>query len=97
MLDQQMQSPGSAPGNILGLAYGSQLSAGAARFLDQNRHYNPQGDDFAALEMRRQAQASANLQAEAQAGMDRAQERIASINELQQSIDGQPDVQAVSG
>ena len=96
LLNQQMQSPGSAPASIPGLAYGSQLSAGAARFLDQNRHYNPQGDDFAALEMRRQAQASANLQAEAQAGMDRAEERIAAINELQQSIDGQPDVQAVS-
>ena len=96
MLNQQMQSPGSAPASIPGLAYGSQLAAGAARFLDQNRHYNPQGDDFAALEMRRQAQASANLHAEAQAGMDRAQERIAGINELQQSIDGQPDVQAVS-
>lgn len=96
MLNQQMQSPGSMPTNIPGLAFGSQLSAGAARFLDQNRQYNPQGDDFAATEMRRQAQVSANLQAEAQAGMDRAQERIASINELQQNIDPQPDVQAVS-
>ena len=96
MLNQQMRSPGSAPASIPGLAYGSQLSAGAARFLNQNRHYDPQGDDFAALEMRRQAQASANLQAEAQEGMERAQERIASINELQGSIDGQPDVQAVS-
>jgi len=96
MLNQQMQSPGSAPGNIPGLAFGSQLSAGAARFFDQNHHYDPQGNDFAALEMRRQAQVSANLQAEAQAGMDRAEERIASINELQQNIDPQPDVQAVA-
>lgn len=96
MLNQQMQSPGSMPSNIPGLAFGSQLSAGAARFLNQNRQYDPQGDDFAALEMRRQAQVSANLQAEAQAGIDRAQERIVSINELQANIDPQPDVQAVS-
>lgn len=96
MLDQQMRSPGSAPSNIPGLAFGSQLSAGATRFLGQNRAYAPQGDDFAALEMRRQGQVSANLQAEVQAGMDRSQERINGIDELQASIDPQPDVQAVA-
>ena len=96
LAEQQMRSPGSMPSNIPGLAFGSQLSAGAARFLGQNRAYAPQGDDFAAQEMRRQAQASANLQAEVQAGMDRSQERIAGIDELQANIDPQPDVQAVA-
>lgn len=96
MLDQQMRNPGSMPSNIPGLAFGSQLSAGAARFLDQNRVYNPQGDDWQAQEMRRQAQVSANLQAEVQAGMDRSQERIEGINELEANIDPQPDVQAVA-
>lgn len=96
LLNQQVQNPGSAPAYIPGLTFGSQLSAGAARFLNQNRQYAPQGDDWAATEMRRQAQVSANLQAEVQAGMDRSQERIDGINELQANIDPQPDVQAVS-
>lgn len=96
MLDQQMRSPGSAPSNIPGLAFGSRLSTGAGRFLQQNKQYNPTGDDFAAQEMRRQAQVSANLQAEAQAGLDRAQDRMSSIDELQANIDPQPDVQAVA-
>lgn len=96
LAEQQMRSPGSMPYNIPGLAFGSQLSSGAARFLDQNRQFIPQGNDFAAQEMRRQAQVSANLQAEVQAGMDRAQERIEGIDELQANIDPQPDIQAVS-
>ena len=94
LMNQQMQSPGSAPNSIPGLAFGSQLSSGAAQFLNQNNVYTPQGDDFAALEMQRQAKATANLQAEAQMGRDRADERIASINELESCIDGQPDIQA---
>ena len=96
MLQQQMQSPGSTPANIPGLSFGSQLSAGAGRFLNQNRYYAPQGSDFAAQEMRRREQATANIQAEAQAGMERAEERIVYLNELQQSIQDQPDVTAVA-
>lgn len=96
MAQQQIQNPGSAPANIPGLSFGSQLSAGASRFLDQNRYAAPQGDDFAAQEMQRRAQATANLQAEAQTGMERADERIAYLNQLQQSIQDQPDVTAVS-
>ena len=96
LLRQQIQSPGSTPAGIPGLAFGKQLSAGAARFLDQNRYYKPEGDDFAAQEMRRKAQATANIQAEAQAGMERAEERIIYLNQLQQSIEEQPDVTAVS-
>ena len=91
-----MRNPGSMPGNIPGLSFGSQLSAGASRFLNQNRYHAPQGSDFAAQEMRRREQATANIQAEAQAGMERAEERIAYLDELQRSIQDQPDVTAVA-
>ena len=96
MLEQQMRSPGSTPGNIPGLSFGSQLSAGANRFLNQNRYHAPRGDDFAAQEMRRREQATANVQAEAQAGMERAEERVSYLDELQRSIQDQPDVTAVA-
>lgn len=96
MLDQQMRSPGSAPGNIPGLSFGSQLGEGARRFLDRNRQAEIQGDDFAAQEMRRREQATANIQAEAQAGIERAEERIAHLDELQASIEGQEDITAIA-
>ena len=96
MAQQQIQNPGSMPGSIPGLSFGTQLSAGASRFLNQNRYATPQGDDFAAQEMQRRAQATANVQAEAQTGMERADERIDYLNQLQQSIQDQPDVTAVA-
>lgn len=96
MLDQQMRSPGSAPANIPGLGFGSHVGNGARRFLDQNRAAPVEGDDFAAQEMRRREQATANVQAEAQAGMERAEERIAHLDELQQSIEGQEDITAIA-
>ena len=96
MAQQQIRSPGSAPGSIPGLSFGSQLSAGASRFLNQNRYATPQGDDFAAQEIRRREQATANIQAEAQTGMERADERITYIDQLQESIQDQPDVTALA-
>ena len=96
LLQQQIQNPGSGAASIPGLSFGSRLSTGGQRFLNQNRYYAPQGDDFAAQEMQRRAQATANVQAEAQAGMDRADERIAYLKQLQQSVEEQPDVTAVS-
>ena len=96
LAQQQLQSPGSAPSSIPGLSFGSQLSAGASRFLNQNRYAAPTGDDFNAQEMRRREQQTANIQGEAQTGMDRAEERIAYLNQLQQSIQDQPDVTAVA-
>lgn len=96
MLDQQMRSPGSTPANIPGVAFGSQVANGARRFLDQNRHAQVEGDDFAAQELRRREHATANIQAEAQAGMERAEERIAYLDELQGSIEGQEDITAIA-
>ena len=96
MMQQQIRSPGSTPGNIPGLAFGSQLSGTARRFMDQNRYYMPQGDDFAALEMQRREQATANLQAEVQTGLERAEERLTYLTELQDSIPAQPDVTALA-
>ena len=96
MMQQQIRSPGSTPGNIPGLAFGSQLSGTARRFMDQNRYYAPQGDDFGALEMQRREQATANMQAEVQTGLERADERLTYLAELQDSIPAQPDVTALA-
>lgn len=96
MLDEQIESPGSRPDIIPRLSYGTLMREGASRFLDQNRHSDVVGDDFAAREMRRRERATANIQAEAQAGFDRAQERIGFLRELRASIEGQPDVTAVA-
>ena len=96
LLNEQMRSPGTAPTAIPGLAFGSRAARNADRFLDQNRLYAPDGDDFAAQEMRRRAQVTANLQAEALAGMERAQDRMAGLDELQASIEAQPDVTALA-
>lgn len=96
MLDEQIESPSSRPDIVPRLSYGTIMREGALRFLDQNRHSETEGDDFAAQEMRRREQATANIQAEAQAGFERAQERIGFLRELRASIEGQEDVTAVA-
>lgn len=96
LMQQQMRSPGSMPSQIPGLTFGSQLSAGAGRFMSQNHIFTPEGNDFAALEIKRKEQAAANLQAEAQAGLDRSDEHIAALAEVQASIEGSPDVTALN-
>lgn len=103
LLQQAIRLPGSASAQLPGLAFGSQLSGAASRFLTQNRFAQvpgvpgaSSGDDFTAQEMARREQVTANLQAEAQDGLNRADQRIAYLSQLQGSIDGQPDVQAVA-
>jgi len=93
---QQLRSPGSAGSSIPGLSYGSSLSSAASNFLSRNRYSTTQGDDFNAQEMRRREQSTANIQAEAQEGLNRSDERINYLNQLQASIQDQPDVTAVA-
>jgi len=93
---QQLRSPGSVGSSIPGLSYGSSLSSAASNFLSRNRYSTTQGDDFNAQEMRRREQSTANIQAEAQEGLNRSDERINYLNQLQQSIQDQPDVTAVA-
>lgn len=96
LFQQQLRSPGSTPSQIPGLAFGSQVSADAGRFMTQNHVFTPAGDDFAAQEMVRKEKAAANMQAEAQSGLDRSNEHIAALAEVQDSIAGSPDVTALN-
>ncbi len=96
MAQQQMRSPGSAGSSIPGLSYGSSLSSAANNFLTRNRYSTTQGTDFNAQEMIRREQSTANIQAEAQEGLNRSDERINYLNRLQSSIQEQPDVTAVA-
>ncbi len=96
LLQQQIHSPGSAGSSIPNLAFGSQLSSAANNFMSQNRYSAPQGDDFNAQEMIRREQVTANIQAEAQEGLNRSDERINYLNQLQASIQDQPDITALA-
>jgi len=96
LLNNGMRLPGSAPAQMPGYNYGSTLSGYGQQFYNQNHVYAPEGDDWTAQEMQRRQYATANLQGEAQAGLERATERLASLTELENSILAQPDVQAVS-
>lgn len=95
LLSNAVRMPGSAVGQMPEYNFGSQLSGRGQQFYAQNHVYTPEGEDFAAQEMKRREYATANLQGEAQAGAQTANERIASLNELQASIADQPDVTAV--
>ena len=96
MAQQQLRSPGSVGSSIPGLSYGSSLSSAASNFLTRNRYSTTQATDFNAQEMIRREQSTANIQAEAQEGLNRSDERINYLNQLQQSIQEQPDVTAVA-
>lgn len=92
----QMQLPGSAAAAMPGLTAGSSLTSAGQPFFNQNNLFTPQGTDFAATEMQRQQTATANIQGEAQTGMTRIAQRIASLTQLAGSIQTQPDVTAVA-
>ncbi len=96
LLSNAARLPGSTANALPSLAFGSNLSGYGQQFYNQNHVYTPDGNDFAAQEMKRREYATANLQGEAQTGAAMTNERIASLNELQASIASQPDVTAVS-
>src|SRR5690348_14095895 len=96
LLNNGMWLPGLAPAQMPCYKYGSILSGYGQQFYNQNHVYTPEGDDWTAQEMQRRQYATANLQGETQAGLQRAADRLASLTELENSIPAQPDVQAVS-
>ena len=96
LLSNAQHLPGSAAAELPGLAYGTNLSGAGQQFYNQNHYYTPQGDDWRALEMKRQETSTANLQGEAQTSLIAIEHRLAGLNALQASIPEQPDVTAVS-
>ena len=96
LMNDAMRLPGSASTAMPGLNFGSNLSGAGQPFYNQNQYYAPQGNDFAAQEMQRRQTATANLQGEAQTGMSRIAQRLASLTQLENCIQQQPDVTAVS-
>jgi type IV secretion system protein VirB5 len=96
LLSNAQHLPGSAPGEIPGLTYGTHLSGAGTAFYNQNHYYTPEGIDFAAQEMRRREMATANFQGEAQTSITAINARLAGLNQLQASIPAQPDVTAVA-
>ncbi|NOG73912.1 type IV secretion system protein [Roseicella sp. DB1501] len=84
-------------GQVQGLMGGNASIGGlASTLMGQNRVYAPQGTDWAAQEMQRRAQATANVQAIALQQMQATEGRIAGLQQLEAEIDRQPDLQAVN-
>ena len=84
-------------GNLLsgGTSVGG-LANTAQSFLQRNQVYRPTGTDAGALAMNSNAMSLANVQAMAQQSLDSIQTRMSGLDELQATIDGQPDVQALA-
>ncbi len=91
LMNGTAQMPGSTSGAIPGMAFGSGMQGQAQRFYDQNHVYTPQGSDFAAQEMERKQEATANMQGEVQTGMDVADERVSMLNEMLYNIQDNDD------
>jgi hypothetical protein len=96
LLSNAQHLPGTAAAELPGLAYGADLSAAGTAFFNQSHYYTPQGNDWHALEMKRQEISTANLQGEAQTSLAAIEHRLAGLNALQASIPEQPDVQATA-
>jgi hypothetical protein len=92
----QMRLPGSDASALPGMNFGSNLSGAGQQFYNQNHVYTPQGNDFAATELQPRQIATANLQGEAATGMQQIAARIASLAQLESSIQTQPDVTAAA-
>ena len=84
-------------GNLLagGTSLGA-LSNTAQAFIQRNQVYRPEGTDAAAQAMNGNAVSLANIQAMAQQSLQSVQQRMSGLDELQSTIDGQPDIQALA-
>lgn len=89
------QMPGSSSAWVPGMTFGSGLAGQGQQFYNQNHVYTPQGDDFAAQEMERKQRATANMQAEVQAGLQASDDRIAMLGQLQSDIEDGTNTDAV--
>lgn len=84
---QELQQDVSGQGN------GGALSGQAQQFLNQNRIYTPQGNDFQALQMNQAAQSSANVQALASNANSSLQQHLADLDQLERDcVDTGQDV-----
>jgi hypothetical protein len=91
----QMQLPGAPATAMPGLTSGtSGLTSAGQQFFSQNSIYQPTGTDFAATEMARQVTATSNIQGEIQTGMQAIAARLASLTQLTNQVQSQPDVQS---
>lgn len=91
-----LQNPLPQANTLTGILDGSSLGSVnglASQFASRNRYYDPQGDDFSAQEMRARAQGTAGLQALAQQGAEAVEQRLASLREFFDGIEGSGDVQ----
>jgi type IV secretion system protein VirB5 len=96
LMSGQMRLPGSSASMMPGLNFGSGLTSGGSSFYGQNHVYTPTGTDWQAQELQRRQVATANIQGESQTGMTQIAARIASLAQLEASIQSQPDVTAVA-
>ncbi len=82
--------------DVQGMLNGQQLNQQAAQFRDQNRVYQPTGNDFAATEMARNGQSIANSQAMANQLYQSATSRINVLQGLESQLAGAKDAKAVA-
>lgn len=92
LMNSTAQMPGSTSGAIPGMAFGAGIQGQHGQaFYDQNHVYTPTGTDFAAREMERKQEATANIQGELQTGMDVSDERVSMLNEMLYDIQNNDD------
>jgi hypothetical protein len=90
-----LQNPFPQSGQLSGIMSGSALgpvAALAGQFRQSNTYYEPQGDDPAAVEMRRRADGVSGVQAMATNAMHSLEERSASLKEFIGGISASPDI-----
>ncbi len=91
LMNPTAQMPGANAGAVPGMSFGAGLQGQGQRFYDQNHVFTPTGNDFAAQEMERRQEATANMQGEIQTGMETADGRVAMINEMMDNIQDNDD------
>lgn len=91
LMNPVAQMPGANAGAIPGMSFGAGLQGQGQRFYDQNHVFTPTGNDFAAQEMERRQEATANMQGEIQTGMETADGRVSMINEMMDNIQDNDD------
>ena len=83
---------GQVPGIVNGTGFGS-ISGLAQQFMALNRYHTPEGDDFAAQEMLRRAQATAGVQGMALQAMQAVEKRAEDLGVFLAAIGDSPDIQ----
>lgn len=97
MVRNAMPEAGQIGNMLSGSTSPSSLLNGAQGFLQRNQVYKPEGTDYTANAINCNATSLANIQAMAMQSVAALQARMSGLDELQSSIDSQPDVQAMAG